>query len=103
MSDENVEMTQALDTKDTPDNSAKNTIYVKVYAPYKVYYEGEANSISAASQTGRFDILPQHHNFITLLVACDVVIRTSTHEETIRIQGGIMHVKADRAIIFLDI
>ncbi len=85
------------------EDTAKDTIYVKVYAPYRVYFEGEANSISAASQTGNFDILPRHHNFITLLVACDIIVRTSTHEETIRIQGGIMHVKANRVIVFLDV
>ena len=85
------------------DDTAQDTIYVKVYAPYKVYFEGEANSISAASQTGNFDILPKHYNFITLLVACDIVVRTSTHTETIRIQGGIMHVKANKVIVFLDV
>lgn len=103
MSDENTQNTQALDTKEDADKPARDTVFVKVYAPYKVYFEGEANSISAASLTGNFDILPQHHNFITLLIACDVVIRTPTHEETIRIQGGIMHVKADRVVVFLDI
>ena len=96
------------DTASTPvstdaQEKTKDSIYVKVYAPYRVYFEGEANSISAASQTGNFDILPRHHNFITLLVACDIIVRTSTHEETIRIQGGIMHVKADRVIVFLDV
>ncbi|MFZ1249069.1 MAG: F0F1 ATP synthase subunit epsilon [Candidatus Saccharimonadales bacterium] len=81
-----------------------DTIYVKVYAPYKVYFEGDATSISAASLTGSFDILPKHHNFITLLVACDVVVRTANgNEEKIRIQGGIMHVKANSVIVFLDV
>jgi F0F1-type ATP synthase epsilon subunit len=78
-------------------------MYVKVYAPYKVYFDGDAESISAASQTGPFDILPRHHNFITLLVACDIIVRTKTGEEKIRIQGGIMHVKADSVIVFLDV
>ncbi len=94
--------TTAPSSTETEDK-AKDSIYVKVYAPYRVYFEGEANSISAASQTGNFDILPRHHNFITLLVACDIIVRTSTHEETIRIQGGIMHVKANRVIVFLDV
>ncbi|MBP7857688.1 MAG: hypothetical protein WAW63_02015 [Candidatus Saccharimonadales bacterium] len=79
------------------------SMYVKVYAPYKVYFEGEAESISAASQTGPFDILPRHHNFITLLTACDIIVRTKAGEEKIRIQGGIMHVKADSVIVFLDV
>lgn len=79
------------------------TVYVKVYAPSRTYFEGEANSISAVNQTGSFDILPRHHNFITLLVPCDVIVRTPTHEEKIRIQNGVMHVKADKIIVFLDV
>lgn len=79
------------------------SMFVKVYAPSKVYFEGEAESISAVNQTGPFDILPQHHNFITLLVACDIIVRTKNNEEKIRIQAGLMHVKADSVVVFLDI
>lgn len=86
--------------KNTPDGAS---MHVKVYAPSKVYFEGEAESISAASETGPFDILRGHHNFITLLVACEIVIRTAKGEEAIRVQGGIMHVKADSVIVFLDV
>lgn len=88
---------------DAPADPASETVFVKVYAPSHTYFEGEANSISAVNQTGSFDILPKHHNFITLLVPCDVVVRTPTHEEKIRIQNGVMHVKADKIIVFLDV
>jgi len=84
-------------------DSGKPTMSVKVYAPFKTYFEGEAFSVSAASATGPFDILPKHHNFITLLVPCDVVIRADTGEEKLSISGGIMHVKADQIIVFLDV
>lgn len=87
---------------DTPE-PGKGTMYVKIYAPYKVYYEGEAKSISAVNQTGPFDILPKHHNFITLVTACEIVVQTPTGEEKIRIQNGIMHVKADSVVVFLDV
>lgn len=80
-----------------------DSMHVKVYSPFKVYFDGEAVSLSAESATGPFDILPKHHNFITLLEPCDVVVRTKTDEETIRIGGGVMHVKADDLIIFLDV
>ncbi|QQS19964.1 hypothetical protein IPL85_00675 [Candidatus Saccharibacteria bacterium] len=78
-------------------------MFVKVYAPYKVYFEGQAISISAQNQTGPFDILPHHHSFITLLVPCDIVVRTDKDEEKIRIQNGIMHVKSDSVVVFLDV
>ena len=82
---------------------AAQTMHIKIYSPFKVYFDGEANSISAESATGPFDILPKHHNFITLLEPCDAVVRTPSREETIRISGGVMHVKADDVIVFLDV
>jgi F0F1-type ATP synthase epsilon subunit len=79
------------------------TMAVKVYSPFKTYFEGIATTVSAASKTGDFDILPRHHNFITLLVPCDLVVRTDKEDETIPITGGIMHVKADQVTVFLDV
>ncbi len=89
-----------LGTKDSKDLSIK----VKVHSPYKVYYEGQAFSISAENDTGPFDILPKHDNFICLLKACNLVLRTvKDGEQSIEISGGVMHVKADKVIVFLDI
>lgn len=77
---------------------------VKVYSPFKVYFEGLALSVSAASRTGNFDILPKHHNFITLLTPCDLTVRVEGQDDQIiPISGGIMHVKADQVTVFLDI
>lgn len=78
-------------------------MHVKVYAPFKVYFDGIATSVSAVNDTGPFDILAQHHNFMTLLNACDVVIRTDKGEEKVPIQKGVMHVKADEVVVFLDV
>lgn len=81
----------------------KRTMRVKVYSPFKVYFDDQGNSISAVNDTGPFDILPRHHNFMTLLSPCDVVIRTDQKEVKIRISRGVMHVKADKVIVFLDV
>ena len=78
-------------------------MYVKVYSPYKSYFDGEAESISAINATGPFDILPKHHRFMTLLLPCELLIQTQQRQEKIRISGGLMHVKADRVTVFLDI
>ncbi|NDC21987.1 hypothetical protein EBZ57_01285 [bacterium] len=79
-------------------------INVKVHSPYRLYYEGRAFSISAVNDTGPFDILPQHFNFICLLQPCKLIIRTvSDGTQQIDIGGGVMHVKADSVIVFLDI
>jgi len=78
-------------------------MHVKVYAPFKVYFDGIATSISAVNDTGPFDILPRHHNFMTLINPGNVVVRTDNSEEEIPIARGIMHVKTDEVVVFLDV
>lgn len=87
---------------DKPKPDGKH-MHVKVYAPFKVYYDGMAESISAENDTGPFDILPTHHHFMTLLSACDIVIKNDGQEEKITITRGIMHVKSDEVVVFLDV
>jgi F0F1-type ATP synthase epsilon subunit len=86
-----------------PAKKKELALRIKVYSPFKVYYDGEANSISAENDTGPFDILPRHHRFMTLLNPCDIVIRTKEKEQHIRITRGIMHVRQDQVTVFLDV
>jgi F0F1-type ATP synthase epsilon subunit len=85
--------------------STKPTMRVKVYSPFRTYYDEQSYSISGENATGPFDILPRHHSFMTLLDACILTIRPveGLKEQKIRISGGLMHVKADKVIVFLDI
>lgn len=99
---------QAAAQDDTPVSSGQQKVdgksmHVKVYAPFKVYYDDVANSISAINATGPFDILPKHHNFMTLLSEGDIIVRSDNGEDKISINRGIMHVKADDVVVFLDV
>jgi len=93
----------ASDKHDNYGITDRQNMHVKVYAPFKVYYDDLAESISAENDTGQFDILPKHHNFMTLINACDIVVRNGDKEEKITVQKGIMHVKADEVVVFLDV
>ena len=82
----------------------KKSITVKVFSPYQTFFEGEAQSISAENDTGPFDILPRHHNFMTLVNACEVIIRTEGAEDKkLRISRGVMHVRKNIVTLFLDV
>lgn len=86
-----------------PQASTKPTIAVKVYAPFKVYYEGDAFSLSAENETGPFDVLPKHHNFLSMLVPCNLVLETPNGQQVIKISRALMHVKANRVVVFVDV
>jgi F0F1-type ATP synthase epsilon subunit len=84
--------------------TAAVTMHVKIYAPFRTYFDDTANSISARNRTGDFDILPHHKNFITLLIPGNIVVRVEGKPDFILpITKAFMHVKADQAIIFLDV
>lgn len=95
-----IEEAKAEKTADT----GKPTMHVRVYSPFRVYYDQDSYSISGVNRTGPFDILPHHHNFMSLLEACELVIRPLTgQDQRVRISGGLMNVKADKVTVFLDI
>ena len=86
------------------ESGGKPTMHIKIYSPFRTYYDQDGYSISGVNRTGPFDILPHHHNFMTLLEACELTVRPITGpEQRIRISGGLMHVKADKVTVFLDI
>lgn len=82
----------------------KPTMSVKVYAPFEVFFDGVAESVSAVNRVGPFDILPRHRNFLCMLVPCNLSVRTPDGENhTFKIHKALMHVKADRVVVFVDV
>jgi len=79
------------------------TIDIKVYAPFKIYYEGKGYSISATNETGPFDILPHHHNFLCMLIPGMLRIQTPEGKKEFKISRALMNVKADRVVVFVDV
>lgn len=79
-------------------------MHVKVYSPFKVYFDGQAASLSARNGVGPFDILPRHHRFISLLEPGKIIIRAPQKADfQMDIARGVMHVKADEVRVFLDV
>ena len=103
MADEAIqpEASQAEQPAQTP--TGKLTMAVKVYAPFKIYFEGDAYSVSAVNDVGPFDILPKHHNFLCMLVPCTLSLETPAGQKTVKISRALMHVKANSVVVFVDV
>ena len=52
-----------------------NFLNVRIVTPRAVVYEGQVLSISSANSPGKFDILPGHANFITIIEHSPIIIR----------------------------
>lgn len=95
---------ESAGTEPSESQKSSEVLYVKVFSPYQTYYDNKAISISAENDTGPFDVLPRHHNFMTLVNPCEVLIQISKeNKKVIRISRGVMHVRKNKVSLFLDV
>lgn len=59
--------------------------------------------VSAANEVGKFDILPGHADFFSVMTPGDVIIETDKNNITFPIHNGIISVRSDEAILFINI
>jgi F0F1-type ATP synthase epsilon subunit len=78
-------------------------LHVRIQAPYRVYYDAKAQSVSAENKTGPFDVLPGHRNFITLLSDSDLRLINDDGVNVFRIQKAMMHVSRDEVVVFIGV
>ncbi|MGH7234610.1 MAG: hypothetical protein ACREF7_04170 [Candidatus Saccharimonadales bacterium] len=84
-------------------NDLKN-LKVTARAPFQIYFEGEALVVSGANKVGKFDILPGHANFFSVINPdSEIVIGTDKEDTHIKVSNGIVTAKDDEVLLFLDI
>lgn len=45
----------------------EETLDVSIMTPHQIIFQGKALAVSSINSEGKFDILPEHANFITLI------------------------------------
>ena len=79
-------------------------IHVTVRNRTKVLFDDDAKSITSKNDTGEFDVLPEHSNFISL-ISNPVIIRSldgQKHEITFS-SNGLMKVKDGNVHCYVDL
>lgn len=72
-------------------------------APFHKYYEGAAKRVSANNKVGRFDILPGHADFFSMLTPGTVEIETTEEPISFAISNGIITVRDNEVMLFVNI
>lgn len=67
----------------------------------KVFYDGQAVSVSSINAKGVFDILPQHANFISLVRDFIEVRMADGKSERFRIDKGVLKVEKNLVEFYL--
>jgi F0F1-type ATP synthase epsilon subunit len=76
---------------------------VKARAPFHVFYEGPAKSVSGANSVGKFDVLPGHADFFSVMTPGEVIIETDKEPVVFTVSSGIITVRGDEALLFVNI
>lgn len=71
-------------------------------APFEVYYEGPAEAVSAKNKVGPFDILPGHADFFSMLLPGEVIIETENDPVSFQINNGIITVRDNEVMLFVN-
>ncbi|KKR80572.1 MAG: hypothetical protein UU73_C0007G0027 [Candidatus Daviesbacteria bacterium GW2011_GWA1_41_61] len=77
---------------------------VKIIAPKEELFSGEALSLSSINSAGKFDILPMHANFVTLVENTPIIIRkTDKSEEKFNFPMAIIYASCNQVKIYTDV
>lgn len=81
---------------------AAQQLKVIARAPFQIYYEGPATVVSAENKVGKFDVLPGHADFFSMLTPGPVIIETDGDPVNFDITNGIVTVRDDEVLLFVD-
>lgn len=80
-----------------------NDLEVTVKSRNRLYYKGNAKTLTAVNNLGPFDILPMHANFISLIKDYIIIDKGSPEEKNIKVKSGLLHNNSNKVIVYLDI
>jgi F0F1-type ATP synthase epsilon subunit len=71
--------------------------------PFNLYYDGEAEAVTATNKVGKFDILPEHADFFSILSPGEIIIETAKDPIAFNVSNGIVTVRDNEVMIFVNI
>ena len=87
-------------------NQFKNRFYISLAPPnYKKHlaYKGYVKSLSATNSEGKFDILPMHENFLTMLTGPIRIVDESGNTHEIDVDKALIDASNNIVKIFVEL
>lgn len=82
----------------------KPTFHLRISNPERTFFDGKAYSLSSKNDSGPFDILPDHAQFISLLNQAELSVNQEDGKtQTYTINRGLISAKANVVRVFVDI
>jgi F0F1-type ATP synthase epsilon subunit len=82
--------------------TAVSSLKVIARSPFHLYYDGQARMVSGANKVGKFDVLPGHADFFSVMTPGEVVIDTDPEAIAFDITNGIISVRDNAVLLFVN-
>lgn len=78
------------------------TFHLVIRNRQEVMLDDQVSAVTSVNGKGRFDVLPNHANFISLIERYVIIHRPNKPDETMKITGGLIQVELGETKIYLD-
>lgn len=79
------------------------TLTVKIYSSEAVVYQGQLKSLTSVNESGKFDVLPLHSNFISIIKDLLILEELSGKTKEIPIKIAVLKVHENAVSVFVGI
>ncbi len=78
--------------------------HLKIISPVEVIFEGEVKAVSSANSVGKFDILAEHANFITIIENQPItILQADGQKKELHFPIAIMYTFKNQVRIYTEI
>ena len=77
-------------------------IAFEIVTPSQSLATGQADEIVIPAAWGQMDILPQYADFVTTMLAGELIYRVGNERKSFAITGGLFTIAKDKATILVD-
>lgn len=86
----------------TENYNIKTSIAVDIRNRKEQFFKGDAKTVTSLNDTGEFDVLPKHANFVTLIRGYIIVDKGLATEKKFEIDNGVLAAKTNAVDVYLD-
>ena len=79
------------------------TFHVRINSPEKLIWEGEAEWVSSENTSGKFDILPMHSNFISIIENKVIKVKADSKVADYNFPRSVIYAHANKVYIYTNI
>lgn len=85
------------------DPTAAEKIHVTVRNRTQILFSDDVKSLTSKNDTGIFDILPEHSNFISLIGGSLIIGKMDGQKQEIPVRNGVIKVKDNAIYCYIDL